>query len=397
MPDTQQHDDEIDLFELVQTLWDGKWLIGGISSAALAIGGAYLAVTPNSFDASIELSPIDAVYASEFRPIEGALRSLESAGLNRPTPIEGTDIAPIDHTDIVSSTGLMSEFSAVLLRRDTIAEAIRQLGMPDPRNYDTEAEYDQELTRRVFEVGINSVEIAAPTPSGTTRGWEISWQSDDTSRSDAFIDELIDLTNAASRQRVLERINAEANEALRATTRRGAQIERQIENSLQDYQINISDQLSYLSEQASLARSLGIEQGTGTGTSFSTSQTRASPAGPLSGMTYMDGYLAIERQIEILSSREQLEAFVPNLRGLQSELRSLQQDTTLEDIQQAVGATPLRDEQNFQAVQYDLSAVEINHHKKPSLILALSLVLGGFFGAAAVLIRGALRSRVTQS
>ena len=111
----------------------------------------------------------------------------------------------------------------------------------------------------------------------------------------------------------------------------------------------------------------------------------------------MDGYLAIERQIEILSSREQLEAFVPNLRDLQSELRLLQQDTTLEDIQQAVGATPLRDEQNFQAVQYDLSAVEINHHKKPSLILALSLVLGGFFGAAAVLIRGALRSRVTQS
>lgn len=110
-------------------------------------------------------------------------------------------------------------------------------------------------------------------------------------------------------------------------------------------------------------------------------------------MTYTDGYLAIERQIEILLSREQLEAFVPSLRGLQSELRLLQQETTLEDIQQAVGATPLRDEQNFQAVQYDLSAVEINHHKKPSLILALSLVLGGFLGAAAVLVRQALRTR----
>lgn len=107
----------------------------------------------------------------------------------------------------------------------------------------------------------------------------------------------------------------------------------------------------------------------------------------------MDGYLAIERQIEILSSREQVEAFVPNLRDLQSELRLLQQVTTLEDIQQAVGATPLRDEQNFQAVQYDLSAVEINHHKKTSLILALSLVLGGFLGAATVLVRQALRTR----
>ena len=32
--------DEIDLIELLQNLWDGKWVIAGVSAAALAIGGA---------------------------------------------------------------------------------------------------------------------------------------------------------------------------------------------------------------------------------------------------------------------------------------------------------------------------------------------------------------------
>lgn len=50
--------DEIDLIELLQNLWDGKWVIAGVSAAAVAIGSAYVALTPNSFDASITVRPL---------------------------------------------------------------------------------------------------------------------------------------------------------------------------------------------------------------------------------------------------------------------------------------------------------------------------------------------------
>ena len=35
----QVQDDEIDLFELFETLWDGKWLISAFVAIALLVGG----------------------------------------------------------------------------------------------------------------------------------------------------------------------------------------------------------------------------------------------------------------------------------------------------------------------------------------------------------------------
>jgi len=64
--------DEIDLIELLQNLWDGKWVIAGVSAAALAIGGAYVALTPNSFDASITIRPLDAATVDQFRTLNDA-------------------------------------------------------------------------------------------------------------------------------------------------------------------------------------------------------------------------------------------------------------------------------------------------------------------------------------
>ena len=37
----QVQDDEIDLFELFQTLWDGKWLISAFVAIAVLLGGAF--------------------------------------------------------------------------------------------------------------------------------------------------------------------------------------------------------------------------------------------------------------------------------------------------------------------------------------------------------------------
>ena len=38
----QVQDDEIDLFELFQTLWDGKWLISAFVAIAVLLGGGFL-------------------------------------------------------------------------------------------------------------------------------------------------------------------------------------------------------------------------------------------------------------------------------------------------------------------------------------------------------------------
>ena len=110
-------------------------------------------------------------------------------------------------------------------------------------------------------------------------------------------------------------------------------------------------------------------------------------------MTYLDGYRALEEQFAILSSREQIEAFVPGLRSLQSELRALEQTATTDELVEAIDDSPMSDPEAFRAVQYDQASIKITYHKKTSLILALSLVVGGFVGAVSVLIRNAISAR----
>ena len=53
----KQTDDEIDLFELFQTIWRGRWLLISVIALSLGLAFAYLKVTPNKFTAELSLSP----------------------------------------------------------------------------------------------------------------------------------------------------------------------------------------------------------------------------------------------------------------------------------------------------------------------------------------------------
>ena len=59
------YDDEIDLFELFETLWDGKWKIIATTFVAAVIGFVFSIVKPNSFEVS---TPIQTAKSSVFLP-----------------------------------------------------------------------------------------------------------------------------------------------------------------------------------------------------------------------------------------------------------------------------------------------------------------------------------------
>lgn len=48
-----QYDDEIDLFELFETLWDQKFLIAGISLACGLIGTAWAFLSTPTYEAEV--------------------------------------------------------------------------------------------------------------------------------------------------------------------------------------------------------------------------------------------------------------------------------------------------------------------------------------------------------
>ena len=51
------YNDEIDLFEFCETLWDGKWLISAFVVLATLIGFGYSQVAQPKYDVSVSYSP----------------------------------------------------------------------------------------------------------------------------------------------------------------------------------------------------------------------------------------------------------------------------------------------------------------------------------------------------
>ncbi len=52
---SQAYNDEIDLADLIRALWQGKWLVIGVTLATLALGIAYLMIVPKSYTASLNI------------------------------------------------------------------------------------------------------------------------------------------------------------------------------------------------------------------------------------------------------------------------------------------------------------------------------------------------------
>ena len=54
----QQYNDEIDLADLVRSLWNGKWLVIGITLATVIAAWVYVVVAPQSYTGTLYIRPI---------------------------------------------------------------------------------------------------------------------------------------------------------------------------------------------------------------------------------------------------------------------------------------------------------------------------------------------------
>ena len=76
------YDDEIDLFEFFETLWDGKWLISAFVALATLIGFGYSQVAQPKYDVSVPYTP--SIYSvSAQQMCGGNIGCMESKAVKR--------------------------------------------------------------------------------------------------------------------------------------------------------------------------------------------------------------------------------------------------------------------------------------------------------------------------
>ena len=169
-------------------------------------------------------------------------------------------------------------------------------------------------------------------------------------------------------------------------------ISTQITNILADYDRKTSDRLAFLSEQALIARKLGVAKNTIEAQTFS-AQNGVVASVKTDTPFYLRGYEAIEKEIELISSRKDKRAFTSGLLELEQKKRTLEQDKMLQRAEALFAETPLVKPSEFSAASLAIEATKLEYKSKRALMLALAAVVGGMIGVVYVLIASAMRGR----
>ena len=168
-------------------------------------------------------------------------------------------------------------------------------------------------------------------------------------------------------------------------------LKTKIENAHLDYEIQVTRNLAFLNEQSAIARTLGLAKNTIKTQLIDTKDGVSSNLG--AGSPYfLRGYEVIEKEIDLIKSRDDKTPFVRELLDLEQAKRSLEQDKTIERAELAFTTTPIMTSDDFKAVSLKIEATKFHYNSNRLLLLVLAACIGGFIAAIYVLMSSALYS-----
>jgi LPS O-antigen subunit length determinant protein (WzzB/FepE family) len=423
-----QSSDEIDLLDLVQTLWAGKFkIVGFVLAFVLGVLGVLFFQPAPPFIAKTEIKPILSEEAERYRLFN--------------------DLGFI----VVTPEGLRALFIERLDSRQLFEEAFKKYKLLNRGDYKTDEKFEAALSLLAASIDILApVNVDGKEKGESRKHWTISFEYND---HDKWQDALREVSFAANeevrgllklrfentfraamqkRRFGLEDINTAMENARKDFDRSidkfvlKKNFELQdlniaIGNAFKDYDRKTSDRLAFLKEQASIARKLGVSKNTIEAQTFTT-QTGVLANVKTDTPFYLRGYEAIEKEIELIQGRQNKKAFIAELIELERKKRALEQDKTLEraelnkafleailELEQKKRAleqdrtleraetlfaeTPIMADPNFSAVSFDVDATDYQSKTKRLLMVALAMVMGAMVGAVFVLISNAMKTR----
>jgi len=367
-----QSNDEIDLFELFLTLWEGKWLILGATLLAAVLGFAYITLTPNNFEAKLNIAPLSANDISDY----SALNSIVAADLESTaktgmfTPRYHSDTLPFFE---VTELYLANAFYTVLANY-SLSEI---LGFAHKNLTENQAGQGYQ----------NSLEDASrsfKTSFGKDGMIVITFQGKNEALAQQIIETTLQAVDIKTKTAVIDDFQNQTSE--HSARKKFILKELSVEKSFvtANFSKNIEQETDKLKEHQEIAITLGIENPFEKGfTNHAFGNTE----------TYFKGRKALEAEIAILMKRKPNESHLPDLKRINTAMSLIEKDGTAKTAKEALEKTPLSEGKTFKAANYNTVQMQFVYEKKPTLILALSIVLGGFLGMATILVRNAINSR----
>jgi LPS O-antigen subunit length determinant protein (WzzB/FepE family) len=380
----QSFNDEIDLADLVKSLWNGKWLVIGVTFASVMLALAYLVLMPKTYTGKLEIAALPNAKADVY------------------TELNATGFVAVDEQV------LLKLFVEEVKSYNSIEHFIKTYGYIEQQENETDREFTFRLRRTAY--GFSLVPPTLESAKNFQPNWVLNITTKNPTMANRIITDSLVLSNQTVNKQMARTFKRRSDEQSRLNKFAIQDLELNKQRALSQYEINNRSRLALLNEQAQIARSIGLSKGSLSPQSYVNSSTitienededggvakkkkqyepYVAPKIGNEAPLYLRGYVALEKEMIILESRKSHESFIPQLAAIEDLKLQLLQDKAVARADELLAITPIGTEQ-FSAAVYDLASVAYTSKTKSALVLALAVVLGGMLGIFVLLIRNAL-------
>lgn len=372
--DAPEHHLEADGIDSIKSflleLWKGRWLIIVVSALSLALALIAFVFVPISKTASLNLRPIPSEEAEKYDQLNS---------------VRGSVTVGEDALFSVTSGVLMSALMEDMFLRKTIVEAMRENKLLTIAPGETEEEFGNRLKQEAYRF-----DILTPQDTGSLRGeasrvipsWTIRYAGKDEDKIRSVIFEALEASTSNVKSKLTQRFERLITKETLTKNQKIEDIDRAITLAVEGYNQRIAQRKVLLKEQAEIARKVGISNNTLEARVLD-SNSKIVAINEQSGPLYYRGYNALEKELNLIESRENNLDFVPGLVDLNISKMKLQQNPTLERLRTAFSNSPLQTGE-FNAAYYEKYAVKFKQGILKYL-MPLLILFAGIFGVLAVI------------
>ena len=384
------NNDEIDLLNLLETIWYGKWKILSTIAISLLLFLVFNLVTPNTtFIASTKIKPITSFEFDKYSLFNSSLkiikREKEDEEQDENEKVKESKVFNIFE---ITPLSLLSLYIEQIEEGSLLETGIEKFNLINKDDFNNEDDYKEAI-----EKFASDIEVLTPIRSKNEVRLHHVMRAEYNNK-DKWKDLLVFVNNEANRKVKATIINRFSTVISVQNLRKNfliKDLDIKIDNIIKDYDRTTNERLVFLYEQAAIARKLNIEKNTVSSQRFNT-QTTVFNNVKTESPFYLRGFVAIEEEANLIKNRKDKTAFIKGLYKLEQEKRALKQDETLQRAIELFNQTPLNNN-DFEATLVKVATTDFKIKDNKYLYFTLAIVFGGIIGVVYVLVASAFLNR----
>jgi len=378
--------DEIDLIEVIINIWNNKLKIAAITVILMVLSAALYFVIKPTLNAKTEILPITV--------FENNLYSAYNFLLIPQAQSDDEKIPSQQKLNKIDRNYLLNLFLEELQTKEIVIEAIKKFQLIDQNKFNDEVEYLEAVEKYALKLDLlRPINVDGSQRGETKLNWTIEFEVDDEDQWEEALSYVESEINKNIQKYLRTNFDITSSNLKLLDQFKLEDLEIKIKNVKNDYDAETINRLAFLREQASIARELNIKNNTLEVENFNTSSGGVISNLQIAKPYYMRGYSMIEKEIELIESRNNKDAFTKNLLELEKQRRDLLENKLLERIEKLFNATPIINSNNFKAAK--IIYKNTKYEASFSLIKAIlfSGIFGVIFGMFYVLVSNVIQQR----